>query len=363
MRFLSLVTDAFGGIGGIAKFNRDLLTALCAYPHCREVVAIPRLMPFGADNLPERLTYVRGGLGGKIKYGFTVCRTCLRDNKLDLVICGHIHLLPLAYMLRFMGVRAPLVLILHGIEAWKRPKSSLILRWVHKVDGIIAVSEFTRSKFAEWACLSDTPMFILPNAVDLNRFSPGEKRVSLMERYGLKNKKVIMTLCRLDQNERCKGIDETLEVLPEIAKDIPNIAYLIAGDGSDRNRLEKKAKLLEVRERVVFTGYVAEDEKADHYRIADAYVMPGWGEGFGIAYLEALASGVPVVGSKNDASAEVLHNGKLGIVVDPRNKNELKAGIIKALTTKRVNAITELNHFSCERFRERLYSIIRESVK
>jgi phosphatidylinositol alpha-1,6-mannosyltransferase len=58
MRVLALVPDAFGGHGGIAKFNRDLLSALCTYPTCSEVVAIPRrrLMPDAAEPLPARLT-------------------------------------------------------------------------------------------------------------------------------------------------------------------------------------------------------------------------------------------------------------------------------------------------------------------
>jgi phosphatidyl-myo-inositol dimannoside synthase len=94
--------------------------------------------------------------------------------------------------------------------------------------------------------------------------------------------------------------------MPALIKEIPTIAYLIAGDGTDRHRLEEKAKSLGVHGRVVFAGYIPESEKADHYRLADAYVMPGRGEGFGIVYLEALACGVPVVASQVDGGREAV---------------------------------------------------------
>ncbi len=101
-------------------------------------------------------------------------------------------------------------------------------------------------------------------------------------------------------------------MLPSLAERIPGIAYLIVGDGDDRARLEAKAACLGVADRVVLAGFIPETAKADHYRLADAYVMPGWGEGFGIVYLEAMACGLPVLGSKLDGSREALREGDLG---------------------------------------------------
>ena len=100
MRFLMLLTDAFGGKGGIALHNRDLLTALCAYPDCEEVVAIPRLMPSPMGLFPPQLTYVTEGVGSKWKYILVVLKTILKDKNFDLIICGHINLLPLGYLLK-----------------------------------------------------------------------------------------------------------------------------------------------------------------------------------------------------------------------------------------------------------------------
>ena len=64
LRILALVPDAFGSHGGISKFSRDLLSALCAYPDCAEVVVLPRLMPAAPGTLPAKLTWITTGLGG-----------------------------------------------------------------------------------------------------------------------------------------------------------------------------------------------------------------------------------------------------------------------------------------------------------
>jgi len=161
-----------------------------------------------------------------------------------------------------------------------------------------------------------------------------------------------MTLGRLSSEEQYKGHDEILEVLSDLADEIPDVSYLVCGDGDDRPRLERKAEQLGVADRTVFAGYVPEEEKEDHYRLADAFVMPGRGEGFGIVYLEAMACGVPVVASSADASREAVHDGQLGVVVDPDDSTDLRQGIHRALDAER-GVPDGLEHFSFDAFEER----------
>jgi len=277
MRVLVLATDAFGGHGGIAKFNRDLLRALCAYPACSEVVAVPRHMPYLMEPLPAKLTYVTSGLGGKLHYTAAVLKVALRDPRFDLVVCGHIHLLPGAFLLS-LWVRAPTVLVIHGVEAWE-PKSRALNNYlVKKVSAFISVSELTKQRFLEWTQADGKRGFLLPNAIELDRFGPGPKNKALIDRYRLGGKTVLMTLGRLPSHDRYKGFDEMLELLPILVKEIPNVMYLIVSDGPDRPRLEEKANSLGLDEHVVFAGLIPEAEKADHYRLADAYVMPSRGK-------------------------------------------------------------------------------------
>ena len=107
----------------------------------------------------------------------------------------------------------------------------------------------------------------------------------------------------------------------------------------------------------MFAGYVPEAEKADHYRLADAFAMPGRGEGFGIVYLEALACGVPVVASSADASQEAVLGGALGSVVDPDDPASVVSGIRDALARPE-GVPPGLDHFSQAHFAERWHAVL-----
>src|SRR5262249_42366433 len=150
MRVLVLLTDAFGGHGGIAKFNRDLLYALCSSDTIDEVTALPRLATEPIGTLPPKLNYDLSALGGKIRFAFAALRAAIRGPRPALIICGHINLLPIAFAARFI-CRARVALVIHGVEAWQPTGSSLSNRFAHKIDAFIAVSEFTRKKFMAWA--------------------------------------------------------------------------------------------------------------------------------------------------------------------------------------------------------------------
>lgn len=162
--------------------------------------------------------------------------------------------------------------------------------------------------------------------------------------------------------DRYKGVDEILELLPTLARERPDITYLVVGDGDDRARMEAKATTLGVREHVVFAGYIPESEKADHYRLADVFVMPGRGEGFGIVYLEALACGVPVIASSADASGEAVRGGLLGQIVNPDRPAELRAAILQALDSGSRGVPEGLDFFSLDRFRQRWHRVMERVI-
>ncbi len=357
MKILVLVTDAFGGHGGIAKFNRDLLSALCQQSDVERVVALPRLLAESSGTLPPKLDYVTRGVGGKFRYALAVLKSAISNQQSEVILCGHINLLPVAFLARLF-CRAPIVLVIHGIDAWQPTRSWLVNKLVRRVDGFIAVSEFTRRKFLAWAGVASGVSFILPNCVDLWQFTPGPKNEALLDRYDLRGKKVLLTVARLSAQERYKGIDEVLEVLPELAKGIPELAYLIVGDGTDRTRLEEKVATLGLRGRVKFAGWISHSETVQHHRLADAFVMPGRGEGFGIVYLEAMACGVPVVASKADASGEVVRGCAGAVLANPDKPEEIKTAIRTALQAGRDATLTHAKQFSREHFQSHCGEIL-----
>jgi asparagine synthase (glutamine-hydrolysing) len=361
-RIYAILPDGYGGRGGIAKFNRDLIGSICAAPDVGQVVAIPRNMPDMPEEVPIKLHWITSGLGGKCRYLYAALQTILSNTRTDLVLCGHINLLPIAWLAACIK-KAPLWCVIHGIDAWQPHKNTLINRLVCHVDGFISVSDLTRKRFAAWSGVLEVNIHLLPNCYDPKLFYPSPKNEMLADRYGVANKIVLLTVGRLASNERYKGIDEVIEILPELSIEYPNIAYLIVGDGNDRARLEEKAQALDVASRVIFAGYVDGEEKTDHYRLADVYVMPSMGEGFGIVFLEAMACGLPAIGSKLDGSREPLANGSLGLLVDPRNSVEILDAVRTALKTSRKNPPESLTDFSLQRFKERVGKLLDKMTK
>jgi phosphatidyl-myo-inositol dimannoside synthase len=326
MRVLLLTTDSYGGHGGIAYYNRCLAEALADMPEVEVVVMLARVMRFTPEGIPEKVRFVTKAADGKLRYLLSVLK--LATERFDLVICGHINLLPLAAPFAMLK-RVPLVLQVHGIDAWQPVPRAM--NWINRVDAVWAVSAITRDRMNTWAKLPVSKYTIIPNTIHPERYGLAPKRDDLVERYGLEGRKVIMTLARLVGYERYKGIDEILEALPALIGQEPNLIYMVLGDGDDQPRLEAKAQTLGIGDKVIFAGYISEADKADYLRLADAFVLPGRGEGFGIVYLEALACGIPTVGSKIDGSREALRDGLLGELVDPTDPTSIKLGILRAL--------------------------------
>jgi phosphatidyl-myo-inositol dimannoside synthase len=322
------LSDAFGGFGGIAKFNRDFLTALDSCDVVERVHALPRLIPGVIDEaIPEAVVYDRKAAAGKL--AFMMRMAAHMGGRRNLVVCGHLNLLAPAWAAaRACGAR--LALIIHGIEA-RTPRRSVRLIAPY-IDTVIAVSRLTAQTFAAWSGVSLDRTFVLPNCVDLVRFVPAERDAGLAARYGLDGCRVLITVGRLSGEERYKGVDAVIAAMPRLLARFPDLKYLVVGDGSDRPRLEAKSMALGVADRIVFAGRIAEAEKVAHYNLADAYVMPSFGEGFGIVLIEAAACGIPVIGSRADGSREALLDGRLGRLVDPHSEDELVDAVTAVLT-------------------------------
>lgn len=357
MKVLLLTSDAYGANGGIALYNRDVIEALVAMPEVDEVVVIARGMPAAATGVPPKVRLVLESIGGKARFVKAALRAS--TGGFGLVICGHIHLLPVAALVNQV-IRAPLVLMVYGIDVW-RPPYRLARQWLKAVDAVWSISAITTERMNQWAGPPAARYIQLPNAIHLDRYGIAPRRADLQARHGLDGARVIMTLARLPEKERYKGVDEVMEAMPSLLQAIPNLKYLVAGDGDDRPRLTQKAKALGLADRVIFAGMISEADKADYFRLADAFVMPGRGEGFGFVFLEALACGVPVVGSQLDGSREALRGGELGELADPGDPATVRACIVRALA-KPPGIPSGLAYFDWPHFKSRLAAAVHLAI-
>ncbi|MEO6218735.1 MAG: glycosyltransferase family 4 protein [Sphingomonas sp.] len=359
-RILVLLTDAFGGHGGIAQCNRDILCAMCEHPDTAEVVALPRLARWPSHDLPDKLTFDVSALGGTFAYLRALGRQLMSNRAFDMVYCAHINLMPLA-VLTARILRVPLILGIHGIDAWEPSPRRLTRAAAGHADHVFSVSRVTLDRFRSWQNYPETACTVMPNAIHLDEFGIAPRDTALAARYGVHGRRVVMTFGRLAGNERYKGFDEVLEAMPALIGQVPDIVYVIAGDGSDRGRLEGKAAALGIADHVVFTGMVAEEEKAALYRLADAYAMPSRGEGFGFVLLEAMACGVPTIASTLDGGREALRGGMLGELVDPADRVGLVDAIVRALG--KPQGIPEgLDYFAFPEFSRRLNCAIDKAI-
>ena len=361
-----LATDAHGGFGGIAQYNRDVLDAFSTLDQVARVVVVPRLIAIGdaaasaPGGLPPKVAYDLRGTTGRLAFIRASLRQALTGGGFDLIFCAHINLLPVAALVSRL-TRAPLLLAIHGIDAWQ-PRGRLSAWLAGRAPAlVIAVSAFTLRRFQAWSGTPDARTALVPNTIRADHYGLGPPRPDLLACHGLHGKAVILTLGRMAPEERYKGFDEVIASLPALVRQRPDLVYLAAGDGPDRPRLQALAQALGVANHVVFPGRIAEADKADYYRLADAYVMPSYGEGFGIVILEALACGLPIVASTADGTQDALRGGMLGQLVDPHNPHQLQAAILKALQqSKQIPAA--LAYFGFPNFTQRLAEVIHQAT-
>src|SRR5262249_38877932 len=104
----------------------------------------------------------------------------------------------------------------------------------------------------------------------------------------------------------------------------------------------------------------ASHELAEHYRLADVFIMPSVKEGFGIVFLEAAACGVPVIGGNEDGSWDALREGRLGRAIDPDNEQDLVGAVLAALRPDKTRDLTQVDAFRRQRFAAHVAELARD---
>ncbi|MFN6465311.1 MAG: glycosyltransferase [Nostoc sp. DedVER02] len=325
--------EIFAHEGGIQSYIKDIFRAYLGLSEVykAEVFLLrdspDRLNPFEAENLKFHYFKNQSPHLGRLQMAAALLK-CLLQDRPQQVFCGHINLAVLIQTLcQPLGI--PYTVLTYGKEVWE-PLKNQERRALTSADRIWTISRYSRDR----ACLANglNPKMVemMPCAIDGDKFTPGSKHPELVQKYGLTGSKVLMTVARLWSGDIYKGVDVTIRALPQIAQVFPEVKYLVIGRGDDQPRLAQLAAYLGVSDRVVFAGFVATEELMEHYRLADAYIMPSQ-EGFGIVYLEAMACGVPVLSGDDDGSADPLQDGKLGWRVPHRNPDAVAAACIEML--------------------------------
>jgi glycosyltransferase involved in cell wall biosynthesis len=206
-------------------------------------------------------------------------------------------------------------------------------RWANRrTDQIIAVSQSTRDFLLNYEQVDPHKVALIYNAVDLERYYPGSPEERREGRAGLdlpEEARVVLGVGRLRHQKNFSGF---LEVAAALSRRRPEVRFVIAGDGPDRAGLEKLAQRLGLGDRVRFLGFVS--RMRELYVASDVLLFPSHFEGTPMAVLEAMATGLPIVASRIDGTAEVLTDGVDGLLVPP-GQNQVLAARLETLLLDR----------------------------
>lgn len=298
---------------------------------------------------------------GKGKRLLFVLRQLLRAFRSNELLLGHLNLAPVALAFKALQPHKRLTVVCHGIEVFA-PLRGIKKMTLQKADRILAVSRFTRHKLVELQGIPQEKITVFPNTLDPFFVLPQgfDKPHYLRQRYQLDDAvPLLFTLTRLNSAEGYKGYDVVLQALALLREEGRTFTYLLAGkaDEKEHRRIAELINDLGLAQQVLMPGFIADAEITDHYLLADVYVMPSKGEGFGIVYIEAMACGLPVIAGNKDGSTEALQFGQLGTLVDPDDVKAVAAAIRNVLEQPRHPEQIQarmLEHFSFARFEERV---------
>jgi phosphatidylinositol alpha-1,6-mannosyltransferase len=203
----------------------------------------------------------------------------------------------------------------------------LVLRGARAV---VANSRHTRTLLTSGWGVPDANVHVVYPGVDSERFRPDGDDGGLRSRFASGDEFVLLSIGRL---QRRKGHDTIIAALPAVRERIPNVQYLIVGNGPERESLRALADAKRVADRVHFVGAVPEPDLPKWYRAADLFVLPNRidgadFEGFGIVFLEAAASGLAVIAGRSGGAPEAIEEGVTGCLVGGRDPLELATAIV-----------------------------------
>jgi phosphatidyl-myo-inositol dimannoside synthase len=257
--------------------------------------------------------------------------------------------------------RRPYAVFVNGIEAWSATLDSARRAALQNARVRIAISPHTARRVA--AAHPNLPpidtclLALLPDDETPDRV-PADVRVD----YG---PHAVVIVGRMASTERYKGHDQLLLAWPRVIAEVPDAALVMVGRGDDVERLRTKAAALGIGRSVHFAGFLSDAALRAVMRHAAIFAMPSRGEGFGLVYLQAMHLGVPCLGSRDDAAADIIVDGETGLLV-PRQDPEAIAGAVARLLTDEAmrRRMGEAGHrrfentFSYPRFRARLAGIL-----
>lgn len=323
MKAMLATLSLYSRIGGEQRFNARIARCLGELePGAATVLALWD-SPEHRSHAPGEVRFI-GCRESKVAMVKEFTLALVRERP-EVILYGHIVLLPLVLLAKLLRPGARNLLFAYGVDAWggdqipaRRWRRILLSSFF---DTVVTISALTRRRMSNAYRLADSRFEILPCAIDAGNQGQAPRTRGSAQ---------ILTVSRL--RDRYKGEARVIEAMPRVLVAFPEAIYEIVGDGPIAPELRELAAKLGVADHVRFRGALGEEELDAAYRAAAVFALPSKGEGFGIVYLEAWLRGVPVIAGRGDAGGELVIDGFDGLTVDPEDPNQIADSIVSVLS-------------------------------
>ncbi|RMB01468.1 glycosyltransferase family 4 protein [Eilatimonas milleporae] len=323
------------GFDGAEKAGWRVHDRTCGYPiHRRRHLATPQIRP--VTGLVSRLHNLLDEVRFSTALLFHLVRT-VRREKIDIICLGELLTLGwLAGPLRWM-TRRPVILYTHGEEITQQVDTIFGRRrgrFLANASHVIAVSRFCRSQILERYGVEPSHVSVVPNGVDLNRFTAGARDQEFHARFAVTDGPLVVAAGR--HVER-KGFDYLIEAMPLVQRHFPTVRLVLAGTGPLTPHLKARCADLDMDGIIRFTGPLSDSDLVRLYRAADLFAMPnrtmpdGDTEGFGLVFLEAAACGLPSLAGRAGGAVEAVIDGTTGCLVQADTPGAVADALIRLL--------------------------------
>ncbi|MFC1663208.1 glycosyltransferase family 4 protein [Patescibacteria group bacterium] len=257
--------------------------------------------------------------------------------RIDLIHFGHYT--PISTATRIRMPKVPYLIYFHGTDLMKAVAGNfsrkMLVNNTDKAARIISNTEYLKNIALKNGINDKKISVVYPSVYPDKYIIDQDLSDKLKNKYNLKNRRVIISLGRLEYH---KGQAVVLRALERIKSNLPSIIYLVIGDGSEKNNLIKLASKLGLNNNVKFIGKIDDNPliKSTYLSLAEFTIMPSLEtndrkESFGLSAVESLACSKPVIMSRLGGASEIIDNDTNGLLVEPNNVNELKKAILKLL--------------------------------
>ncbi len=348
-RALLMAPEIYASEGGIPRILQSYLKALALQPGLEGL----RLLALNDPPADVQTGLKRDGLAAELSHGcsrgkVTFVRRALEYARdCDVVVCGHIAQLPVAWLARQLNPRLRYYLIAHGIEVW-RPFSAPEKTALRGAERVLCVSDYTRRVLLGHCPLREGQAVVLHNALDpVFPIGPGRPLAECPP--------VILVVTRITWADRYKGVEHMIQAMPAILAEIPDARLRLVGRGDDVPRLQAMVQELGIQAAVDFMGYVDDDQLKEEMRSCRLFALPSRKEGFGLVFLEAMAHGRPCLGANAGGVPEVI-TPESGMLVEYGDVDAIAKASVSALGRdwNQTEILDRARTFSFEAFCARL---------